>query len=427
MLTQEDVVEISALARRGWSVSAISRHTGRDRKTIRRYLRGEVTEKVPAPSCVEPFREYLEARFEDDLHVLATTLFEEIVGLGFDRSYPTLVREIRRLGLRPPCPACRSGEGHPSGDIDHAPGDEIQLDWWEIQETPWGEPVYFLVGALSYSGKVRAVAVESMDFGHLVVALGELFERFGGTPRVWRTDRMATVVVPGTRRLQRQFAALACHFGVEVAVCPPRRPQRKGVVERAISFLNRSWWRSAAVTCLAEAQTDLDRFCSGRADRRRRGPGETVASLAAKEQLMALPQSVFPAEVSVERKVDAKALVNYRSNLYSVPPGYVGQTVTVRSRLGESRLDIVSADNTRIARHRLLPPGASQKARLPEHARLLDQAALEAFTTKPRCRPKDNRPPGNKALAEAARLGKTLEPEVVIDLARYAEIAGANR
>ena len=38
MLTQEDDVEIHALAARGWSVSAISRHTGRDRKTIRKYL-----------------------------------------------------------------------------------------------------------------------------------------------------------------------------------------------------------------------------------------------------------------------------------------------------------------------------------------------------------------------------------------------------
>ena len=41
MLTQEDDVEIHALAARGWSVSAIARHTGRDRKTVRRYLEGE--------------------------------------------------------------------------------------------------------------------------------------------------------------------------------------------------------------------------------------------------------------------------------------------------------------------------------------------------------------------------------------------------
>ena len=41
MLTQEDDVEIHALARRGWSKSAIARHTGRDRKTIAKYLAGQ--------------------------------------------------------------------------------------------------------------------------------------------------------------------------------------------------------------------------------------------------------------------------------------------------------------------------------------------------------------------------------------------------
>jgi len=40
MLTEEDDVEIHALARRGWSVSAIARHTGRDRKTVSKYLAG---------------------------------------------------------------------------------------------------------------------------------------------------------------------------------------------------------------------------------------------------------------------------------------------------------------------------------------------------------------------------------------------------
>ena len=40
MLTQEDEVEIHAFAARGWLVSAIARHSGRDRKTIRKYLHG---------------------------------------------------------------------------------------------------------------------------------------------------------------------------------------------------------------------------------------------------------------------------------------------------------------------------------------------------------------------------------------------------
>jgi IS30 family transposase len=48
MLTEEDDVEIHALARRGWSVSAIARHTGRDRKTIAKYLAGQGPSRASA-------------------------------------------------------------------------------------------------------------------------------------------------------------------------------------------------------------------------------------------------------------------------------------------------------------------------------------------------------------------------------------------
>ena len=41
MLTEEDDVEIHALAKRGWSIAAIARHTGRDRKTVCAYLRDD--------------------------------------------------------------------------------------------------------------------------------------------------------------------------------------------------------------------------------------------------------------------------------------------------------------------------------------------------------------------------------------------------
>jgi transposase len=52
MLTQEDDVEIHALARRGWSVSAIARHTGRDRKTVRKYLKDSGPSRVNRPEKV---------------------------------------------------------------------------------------------------------------------------------------------------------------------------------------------------------------------------------------------------------------------------------------------------------------------------------------------------------------------------------------
>ena len=116
MLTQEDDVEIHALARRGWSESAIARHTGRDRKTIAKYLAGQRAERGSGRRAVlSRYRAYLEARFVDDAHVRARRAVSRSWSrLGFDRSYPTLVREMRELGLRPVCELLpgRGREGH---------------------------------------------------------------------------------------------------------------------------------------------------------------------------------------------------------------------------------------------------------------------------------------------------------------------------
>jgi hypothetical protein len=130
---------------------------------------------------------------------------------------------------------------------------------------------------------------------------------------------MATVITPGSDRIRAEFAAVAKHYGVSVDVCPPRRPQRKGVVESGIGYLARSWWRSAPVATPAQAQADLDRFCASVADARRR-QGGTVGSLADAEPLLALPAAPFPAELCVERVVGSQALVSFESNRYSTPP-----------------------------------------------------------------------------------------------------------
>lgn len=49
MRSLEEDVEAQALRAQGWPVSAIARHLGRDRKTIRRYLSGQVVPGVARP------------------------------------------------------------------------------------------------------------------------------------------------------------------------------------------------------------------------------------------------------------------------------------------------------------------------------------------------------------------------------------------
>jgi transposase len=434
MLTQGEDVEVQALRRRGWSVSAIARHLGRDRKTVRAYLRGERQPGVRASAAPDPlaaFVPYLAARFADDPHLWATALYDEVVPLGYRLSYVSFARQLRRAGLRPHCEACSGVGGRETIEIAHPPGEEIQWDWFERRDAPWGGTAYVLLGTLPHSSRVRGVIAESLNQPHLIEAIDEVLRRHGGTPRVWRTDRLATVIVPGTGDVQPSFAPVAKYYGVTVQPCPPRRGNRKGAVESSVRYVCGRWWRTMTATTPAAAQASLDAFCSGPADARPRHAGDgiraTVGELAGAEPLLALPAVPYPATVIVSRTVGANAAVTFRGNSYSVPPGLAGAQVQCRHRLGTSMLEICSAAGVVLAAHRLAPAGAGTLVRSPAHRLALERAVLSAFTISRPCQRKGNYPPGQTARAEAARLLAGLGPDVTVDLARYAELAEAGR
>ena len=122
MRTQEDDVDAHALRKRGWTISAIARHLGHDRKTIRAYLNGDRVAGVRARAGEDrfgPFVEYCRERLLEDLHLWAMTLFDEIVVLGFVQSYPTFTRQLRIRSMRPHCERCQAAKGRPVAIIDH--------------------------------------------------------------------------------------------------------------------------------------------------------------------------------------------------------------------------------------------------------------------------------------------------------------------
>ena len=426
MFSVGDDVEADALFKRGWTVSAIARHLGRDRKTVRSYLSGEREPGVrrsSTPDPLDPFRVYVAARFADDPHLWASALFDEVVALGYPSSYVSFARHIRLAGLRPHCEACSGVKGRETIEIDHPAGEEIQWDWFERRNAPWGATAYGLLGTLSHSGRTRGVLAESMDQAHLVEAMDAVMRRLGGTARNWRTDRLATVIVPGTADVQASFAPVAKHYGAVVTPCPPRRGNRKGAVECGVKFCCGRWWRTMTATTMADAQASMDRFWSTTGDARLRPPGRyleptelaepegrprwpSVGELADVEALMALPAVPFPATIEVCRLVDDKASVAFRGNRYSVPPGLGGTELTLRHRLGTGSLEVFAPSGVELVSHRLARPGAGQMVRTEAHRAALEAVVLAQFSTKRPCDRKANKPPGEVAQAERARLAR---------------------
>jgi transposase len=415
MLTWEDDVEVHALRKRGWTISAIARHTGRDRKTIAGYLSGKRTPGVrarPSPDPFEPFVDYVTARLTEDPHLWARTLLDELELLGFGLSYQSLTRNIRARNLRPDCQACRTATERPNAVIPHAAGDETQWDWLELPDPPefwgWGKTAHLLVGSLAYSGKWRAVLSQTEDQPHLVAALDRVTRGLGGLTHVWRFDRMATVCDPGSGRVSASFAGVAKHYGVSVAICPPRRGNRKGVVEKVNHTAAQRWWRTLADDATVEqAQASVDRFARVRGDTRMRATADgrsSVAVLAKAEPLAPVPAAPYPVIVSETRTVSRQAMVSYRGNRYSVPPELATAQVVVSHSVGAEFCDIATASGIVIARHRMAADGLGVMVRDSGHVIALDTAAMAAASTGRPHRRKERIPPGPVAKAAAAQL-----------------------
>ncbi|HEX9499151.1 MAG TPA: helix-turn-helix domain-containing protein [Mycobacterium sp.] len=436
MLAWELVVEAQALRSQGWTVSAIARHLGVTRVTVRRYLSGEATPGVRARSAPDRFAEYVEycrLRLGADPHLWATTLFDEVTALGFTGSYPSFTRAMRERALRPVCRSCKQGATVDRAVIEHPPGAETQWDWVELPDPPagwgWGQTAYVLIGALPASARWRGWLAESTDQPHLVEGLDAVTRRLGGLTRRWRFDRMSTVAQPQSGRLQASFGPIARHYAVGIDVCPAYHAWRKGAVEKAAGVIAQRWWRTLGDEVTQDqAQAGLDRVCV-RLDGRKRVRGElttTVGALADAEGLRPVPPP-YAAVLEVSRTVSNQARIAFRGNVYSVPPGHTGRRLLVRHRLSALTVDVVTDTGVVLARHRRAPDGAGAVVCSPEHVAALEKVVLANFADRPPCRRKHRRPPTAEALAEAHRIRGAMDAvegeQVVADFARYAAAA----
>ena len=317
MLTREDDINITALHQQGWSITAIAKHLGRDRKTVRAYLTGKRAPGVRARPAEDPFDrlvDYVTARLVEDPHLWALTLFDELQSLGFTGSYPTLTRQLRVRKLRPVCAACAGATGRANAVIDHPPGEETQWDWLELPDPPasWGWfKACVLVGSLAHSGRWRAVLAPAMDQAQLIDGLDRISRALGGVTKSWRFDRMATVCHPDSGRVTASFAGVAKHYGVSVSICPPRSGHRKGVVEKINHGAAQRWWRTLPDELSVEqAQTSLDQFAALRGDTRLRPTATdrraSVSTVAESERLRPVPPVPYPAVLAEARHVSAK-------------------------------------------------------------------------------------------------------------------------
>lgn len=309
MISEEERMEITVLAKHGMSIRRIVEATGLSRNTVRRYLRGgeDAAVRKPAPKRPEkldPFKEYILQRLKaaaPDV-IPAVVLFREIKARGYDGGL-TRVKDFVR-GLRPapkPDPVVR---------FETEPGCQMQADWATVGRGD--EQLKVFIGTLGWSRAtfIRFCADEKLET--LIDCHERAFNAFGGVPKEVLYDNMKTVVLErnaygrGVHRFHPGFLDYARHAGAMPRLCRPYRAKTKGKVERFVGYLKRSFWVPFVATC---RQTGL-------------APDADAANAAVAVWLRDVANARVHATTG---EVPAERLVVERTALQPVPSPYLGR------------------------------------------------------------------------------------------------------
>jgi transposase len=352
------VQELSELQRQGMSIQAISKLTGWDRKTVRKYLLqpGALPRYGPRPkraSKLDPFKPYLEERLRAGVWN-AQVLLRELRARNYTGGY-TILKDW----LQPQRSSARTTAVR---RFETPPGKQAQVDWGHLgtletedrEQKLWG-----FTFTMGYSRRLMAEATVDQKIGTLLRLHEEAFRQMGGVPEEILYDRMKTVWLGTDERGEivwhPVFQDFARYWGFTPRLCRPYRAQTKGKVESGVKYLRRNFLcglQGREPHSLAELNAQLRQWIAEVANQRVHGTTrEQVAVRWDVEQFSLQPLGGRPPYPYVDgelRKVARDAYIDWQGSRYSVPWPYVGKDVWVRELAGE--VDVLDG-RSRIAMH----------------------------------------------------------------------------
>lgn len=360
MVTLGELVMILDLARQGLTVTAISRRTGHDRKTIRKYIaRGleppAYQPRAAGPGLIRPFEAYLRERLERFPELTGRRLWRELGELGFAGGYSTVTEFLRAIRPAPVKAFERRFETPPGkqGQVDFAFFKTEFTDEPEVERIVW---LFSLV--LGHSRMMWARFVFRQDLATVLRCHVAAFEALGGVPEQILYDRMKTAVLGESDETGIAYNAklldLATHYGVLPKACRPYRAKTKGKVERPFRYVREDFFLARSFRNLDDLNAQLRQWLDQVANRRLHATTQrVVAEHFAEEQafLRPLPAGPFNAVLGLERRISREGMISVGGNLYSVPDSTRRRIVEVQVTATEVH---ILENGERIAAHPVL-------------------------------------------------------------------------
>lgn len=330
MVRLGELMMILELHREGLSITAIARRTGRDPKTVRKYIEQGIEapsygpRSVGRPSKLAPYLDFLSQRVSAFPELSAARLTREIRELGYVGAYTAVKRYL--AAIRP--------EGQPKPyevRFETPPGVQAQVDFArfvvEFEDDPGISRIVWLFSlVLGHSRFLFARYVLHQDLQTLLRCHMQAFDALGGVPIEILYDRMKTAVTgedgQGHIIYNRSLLALASHYRFQPRACRPYRAKTKGKVERPFSYIRQDFFLARRFRNLEDMNVQLIGWLGSVANARTHGTTQRIvaeAFAAEQSELQNLPDQPFGAVLKLERRVSHDGFVAIGGNYYSVP------------------------------------------------------------------------------------------------------------
>jgi len=290
------------------------------------------------PSALDCFRavidqwikDYEDSRRRPTLKTLYSWLVRDH---GYERSYDAFRRYVRK----------HFPQLHKKGAwirIETPPGALLLVDWKEDVRVQMGRigfwvKIQALCFNMGFSRKTVLRVTEKKDLHSFIHSHQKAFLKFGGLPKVIRTDCLKSAVVQwrGVKSvLNESYKRYISGLGIEAFPSRPGRPQDKGKAEKRIrDIFSRMDFKHRVFSDMADLQEQIDREVEEMEKEWRCGAtGLSVTESFAyeREHLRALPDN-FPVFPLKENRTTVKrdGIVYFDGNYYQVEDQYRDRSV----------------------------------------------------------------------------------------------------
>jgi len=279
-----------------------------------------------------------------------TTIYEELVALGYQGSEPTVRRHIARVR--------KAKRRQPAFlPLAHDPGESIEFDWGEAVVSLDGVEVtaQILCVRLRWSGMPVVLAYPNQRQEAMFDGIQRALELLGGVPRRMTSDNLRQAVkriLEGRNREEQDaFLSFRTYYLIDSNFCNPASGHEKGSVENLVGLAQRYIVgpRREAKTW-AELNAILWRRCLQYARRTLQGSTESILERWEQEKRFLRPLPARPFDCCKVALVTSSktACVTFETCRYSVPTRYANQSLQVRAYW--DRIDVY-AGQEKIATH----------------------------------------------------------------------------